>query len=156
MAINIPALVQDVQTFLQDEPMLNLLLNRREFSESMIKLAIKMMVGSFNRTHFQTNFSVVDFPDGLDDIVIYGTVYHLLNMATNLQTRNHLPYNDAGLSVAQFSKSGEYAGIADRFEAMFEKGATQVKYDLNIRAGWGGVPSEYMCLSAGWASIYGH
>jgi hypothetical protein len=150
-----PKLAELVTEFLQDEPQLNVLLNKREFSPSLVKLAIRLMVSSFNRNHFVTAYTSGDFPDGTLEVQIYGTIFHLLQSASLLQVRNHLPYNDAGLSVAQFSKSGELMGLAERFKAQFEESALQIKYDLNIFLGWGGVLSEY-AYYGGFAMLYSH
>lgn len=148
-------LIKDVIEFMQDDPQLNVLLNKREFGPGMHKIAVKMMVAAFNRVNFVSQFTPESFPNGTDDVQIYGMIYHLLNSAALLQVRNHLPYNDAGMSVAQFSKSGEYSGLGDRFKALFEEGALNVKYDINIAMGMGGVLSEYSYFG-GWATVYGH
>ena len=155
MPFKVDQLIQDVTEYMQDEPQLNVLLNKREFSPGMHKIAVKMMVAAFNRVNFVSNYTPLNFPDATEDIQIWGTVYNLLNSAAILQVRNHLAYNDAGLSIAQFSKSGEYSGVADRFEALFEKGALSIKYNINIAMGMGGILSEYSYFG-GWATVYGH
>ena len=155
MAIDVALLTKDVQDFLQDDPQLNVLLGKREFSPAMVRLAIRMMVDDFNQVNFVSGYTEKDFPTSTLNLQVYGTIYHLLNSATTLQLRNHLPYNDSGLSVAQFSKSGEYAAVADRFKALFDEKALQVKYDINVRAGEGNVPSEYS-YGSNWANIAGY
>lgn len=155
MAIDVEQLVADVICFLQDEPQLNVLIRRREFSDPLIRLCIRLMVADVNQIHISTGFTVESFPLGTDSIQVYGTIYHLLMSASLLQVRNHLPYNDAGLSVAQFAKSGEYTGVADRFKAQFEQSALQMKFDYNMFQGYGGVPSEYAWFG-GYGTIFGH
>ena len=155
MAIEVEKLKDHVSCFLQDEPQLNVLIRRKEFSDPLIRLCITLMVADFNQIHISTGFTVKSFPPGTESIQIYGTIYHLLMSASLLQVRNHLPYNDAGLSVAQFAKSGEYTGVADRFKAQFEQSALQVKYDINMFQGYGGVPSEYSWFG-GYGTIFGH
>lgn len=155
MAINVEELRKMVVAFCQDDPTLNVITRKREFSDPLITLSIRLMVSDFNRIHVTSYFSVKDFPGGTESIQLYGTIYHLLNSATLLQVRNHLTYNDSGLSVGQFAKSGEYSGIADRFKGMFEQAALQVKYDYNISQGYGSMPSEYSYFG-GFASFFGH
>ena len=155
MAIQVEELKGMVVAFCQDDPQLNTVIRRREFSDPLIRLSITLMVADFNQIHISSNFTIKSFPPGTESLQLYGTIYHLLNSATLLQVRNHLPYNDSGLSVAQFAKSGEYAGIADRFKALFEQRALQVKYDLNLFQGYGGLPSEYAWFG-GFATIFGH
>lgn len=155
MAIDAENLRKMVIAFCQDDPMLNTVIRRREFTDPLIRLAIILMVSDFNSIHIPTGFTVKSFPTGTESIQLYGTIYHLLNSAVLLQVRNHLPYNDAGLSVAEFAKSGEYSGIADRFKAMFEERALSLKYDYNISQGYGCVSSEYAWFG-GFATIFGH
>jgi hypothetical protein len=69
--------------------------------------------------------------------------------------RNHLPYNDGGLSVGQFAKSGEFSGLADRLRQMFVDDATQLKWSINVLEGFGGVLSPYYYYN-GWAHTWGH
>lgn len=155
MAIDVEALRKMVVEFCQDDPQLNTVIRRREFADTLIRISIVLMVSDFNQIHITTGFSIKSFPDNTESIQLYGTIYHLLNSATLLQVRNHLPYNDAGLSVAQFAKSGEYSGIADRFKAMFEAKALQVKYDYNMSQGYGQLSSEYAWFG-GYATLFGH
>ena len=155
MAIDVESLRGMVTEFCQDDPQLNTIIRRKEFSDPLIRIAIVLMVADFNQIHFSTAFTPKTFPTGTESIQLYGTIYHLLNSATLLQVRNHLPYNDSGLSVAQFAKSGEYSGVADRFKALFEQRALQVKFDINISQGCGGIPSEYSFFG-GFATIFGH
>lgn len=155
MAIDVELLRKMVVEFCQDDPILNTVIRRREFSDPLIRVSVVLMVSSFNVIHVTSGFTIKTFPSGTESIQLYGTIYHLLNSATLLQVRNHLPYNDAGLSVAQFAKSGEYSGIADRFKQMFEQQALQVKYDYNISQGYGEMPSEYAAFG-GYATIFGH
>jgi hypothetical protein len=143
VAIDESRLVEEVSDFLQDYPAFNVLTRKPEFPPTLIKLAIQMMVDSFNRVNYRTRYTKESFPDFTKDIQLYGTIFHLLNSAAALQTRNHLPYNDAGLSVAQFSKSGEYLALANHFKSMFDKEALALKYEMNLEGGWGGVASEY-------------
>ncbi len=143
MPINLTTLTADVAEFMQDDPRLNVLLRKVEFRESLVKLAIRMMIDHFNHINWRSFFTEGDFPDNTLDIQIYGTVYHLFGSAAILQVRNHLPYNDAGLSVAQFSKSGEYSGLGAGFKSHFENMALALKYEINLEMGWGGVASEY-------------
>ena len=155
MAIDQDELIGAVREMLRDDPQLNVLLGRREFSAGVMKVAVRMMVSEFNRINWVSTFAVETFPDNTYDVQIYGTIYHLLNSAACLNVRNHLPYKDSGLSVAQWSKSGEYAGLAERFRAIFTEGATQIKWAMNIEQGFGGVMSEY-AFTAGWSTVYGH
>lgn len=155
MAIKTEDLVGMVVCFMQDDPQLNVLIRRREFSDPLIRVAIKLMISHFNQIHVPTIFNEKDFPLGTEAVQLYGTIFHLLNSATLLQVRNHLPYNDTGLSVGQFAKSGEYSGIADRFKQLFEPMALSVKFDFNMFQGYGGVASQYAWFG-GYATIYGH
>lgn len=155
MSIDVGELVGEVTTFLQDHPALNVLRRKQEFTPGLIKLAIQMMIDHFNQINWRSLFTAEDFPSGTKNIQIYGVVLHLMNSAAGLQTRNHLPYNDAGLSVAEFAKSGEYLGLANQFKAIFEQQSLALKYELNLEMGWGGVPSEYSYYG-GYANFLGN
>ena len=133
----------DVTVYLQDHPRLNVLLRTRQFTPALIRIAAKMMMAAFNKVNWVSGYRLEDLGDELYDVLINGTIFQLFNSETALQVRNHLPYNDAGLSVAEFSKSGEYASLAGGFEARFKEGALQWKYERNIMQGFGGVMSEY-------------
>ena len=62
MAIDVALLTKDVQDFLQDDPQLNVLLGKREFSPAMVRLAIRMMVDDFNQVNFVSGYTEKDFP----------------------------------------------------------------------------------------------
>jgi hypothetical protein len=141
--IELERLVRDVREFIQDDPRLNVLIRKLEFGDALIKLAVRMMVDEFNHINWRSNFEFRTFPPHTTDIQLYGTIFHLMNSGAILQTRNHLPYNDAGLSVAQFAKSGEYTALANQFGHQFKQSALNLKYQMNLEMGWGGVSSEY-------------
>ena len=158
MAFDIETLKEMVTAFCQDDPLLNVIIQsktRREFSDPLVRLAITLMVADFNQINITTGFTPKTFPPNTESVQVYGTIYHLLNSASLLQVRNHLPYNDTGLSIGQFAKSGEYAGLANSFKAQFEARALQVKHDYNMSQGYGCVPSQYAWYG-GYATIYGH
>lgn len=155
MPIDLNTLVEDVGVFMQDDTQFNLLRNGREFSPGQIRVAVRMMVADFNLANYISSFVLADLPDNLYSMAIYGTIYHLMNSAAILQTRNHLPYNDSGLSVGEWAKSGEYQALANQFKGMFDQSAVNYKWSYNMSQGFGGVLTEYSQTS-GWASIYGH
>jgi len=148
-------LVRDVQEFLQDHPQLNVLIRKNEFGPALIKIAVRLMVDSFNRANWRSNFTPATFPDNTFDIQLYGTISHLMSSAAALQTRNHLPYSSGGTSIAQFAKSGEYTALMNQFSQMFKESAMALKYQMNLEQGWGGVPSEYSYYG-GFAFAEGH
>lgn len=155
MAINTQQLMEDIRAFIQDHPELNVLLNKREFSKTQLALAIRMMIAQFNRIHYLTRYTDRSFPeDASIDLQIFGSVSNLLKSNAVMNVRNHLPYNDGGLSVGQFAKSGEYTGVADMFNSAFVEGATQLKWSINVEEGFGGVSSPYRY--DGWAWSWGH
>lgn len=155
MAIDVDGLVEEVTTFLQDDPLVNVLIRRSEFSEDLVKLAVQMMIDAFNQINWRSRFTAGDFPEATKNIQIYGTAGHLFLSAAALQTRNNLPYNDAGTTVAEFGKSGEYSALAQTYIGYFEKYALALKYEMNLAMGWGGTPSEYSYYG-GYANFLGN
>lgn len=155
MAFKVDDLVRDVQEFLQDHPQLNVLIRKNEFGPALIKIAIRMMVDHFNQINWRSTFTAASFPENTFNIQMYGTVFHLMNSASALQTRNHLPYSSGGTSIAQFAKSGEYQALAQKFGDEFRNAALALKYQMNLEQGWGGAPSEYSYYG-GFAFADGH
>lgn len=155
MAFKVDDLIRDIQEFLQDHPQLNVLIRKNEFGPALIKIAIRMMVDDFNQINWRSQFTPRDFPSSTFNIQMYGTVFHLMNSASTLQTRNHLPYSSGGTSIAQFAKSGEYQQLANQFKKEFKDAALALKYQMNLEQGWGGVSSEYS-THGGYAFADGH
>lgn len=142
--MTIDELINEVQVFLQDHPRLNVLIRTRQFTPTLVRIAAKMMLAAFNKLNWVSRYKLEELPEEeLFDSIIYGTLYHLMNAEAALQVRNHLPYNDAGLSVAEFAKSGEYQTLMGSYQTLFREGALSWKYQKNIEQGFGGVSSEY-------------
>ena len=88
-----------------------------------------------------------------------GTVKCILESVGLLQTRNHLPFNDGGLSVAVSDKAPLLQSWIDRLNADWKSSVKEIKIALNIESlldGGAGVASEYFAISGWYTDLYVH
>ena len=133
--------VKDVRDFLRDNVDENFLTDQEDFSNELIAKALRFVVADFNETPVITAFSVTDFP--FANTLLYGVAAWLLDGLAISQTRNHLPYSTAGVTVDDSNKGPEYAALANKFKQEYMSKKREIKNQINLDSGWADVLSEY-------------
>jgi hypothetical protein len=156
MPRDIPATIPEfrniVRLFVRDREPYNTLLDGVESTDDMIDLYIGLALSDFNTTPPMIgDYTMQTFPSGW--LLLYGTIIELLTSAGILQSRNQLDYNDGGHTVQVSNKTGLYQSWIDRFQRMYQQRKRDMKIQMNMRRGWGGVNSEYAFVSYG-AGVY--
>lgn len=142
-----------VRLFLRDFSELNLLIQGEESSDRMVAWATLDMLSDFNGTPPFTRYGLTDLMDlGLHSFMVRGTVISLLQSVGLLQTRNHLPFSDGGLSVAINDKAPMIQSWLQLLQSSYEQMKSKIKISLNIMTimdmASSGVHSDYAMLSA--------
>lgn len=139
-------LVQRLNTFLRDNPILNTLIEGKESSPAQLRMAIEDSLDDWNTTPPPLAYvTYTSHPSRR--LLIRGAVIEILDSAGILQSRNKLSYNDGGISVQISDKGGDYMQWINKFTADYERKKMEVKKTININLGWGEAPSEYALIS---------
>ena len=133
-------LPEEVRAYLSDYPEENLLLDKEEFSDTSITLAMELALSDFNSIPPRSGFGQVNFPS--KGVLLYGTLWHLFLGRAALLARNHLTYSDGGLQVPVEERYELYISMANTFQAMYKDAASKLKISMNMEAGWGSVSSD--------------
>jgi len=132
--------IQDIRTHMRDVEQRNDLLERVEFTDKEIEKALQFAVDRFQMI---PPFVQTSIPRAL---VILGTMAQLLTAEAIAQARNHLNYQDAGISVSTDDKWSAYLQLGEQLRAQFESAAEQVKVSQNAEEAFGGSHSPYWGL----------
>lgn len=136
----------DIRTYAKDQPELNILLEGSSQSgDSLIELAMKMAVSSFNSVPPATDFTIEGFPN--DSILLYGTLHHLANSEAERQLRNNVNYSAQGLNAGLDDKFQQYNSLAQFYKQLFDQQAQQLKIYINNDNAWGELFSPYGYLN---------
>jgi hypothetical protein len=139
--------INQVNTFLQDSPEFNALINRQETSLGLISLCADLAMDDFSHSPpLIGTFSVETTPYLY--LLFIGTLIQILRSQGLLQARNNLNYSDGGLTVATSDKSPVYKAWADSYFQEYESKKRTLKMSLNAASAYGGVSSEYMFIGA--------
>lgn len=138
-----------LRLFLLDTPQTNRLLLKEESNDELLTFAIEMAIDDWNITNPMIPYI---------DIGSFGSLYLLMHGATIqilksqglLQARNQLNYNAGGSSFSRHDKSSMYQSWMINFANEYEVKKRNVKIQLNINRGWGGVNSEYDRIGYFW------
>lgn len=102
-----------------------------------------------------TNYTILNFPD--TGLLVEGAVVFFLISNGILQLRNQLNYNDAGLTISMFDKSGMYMSWVQLLYNMYIQGKTAFKRTETTRkygAGFYGIGSEFGLMAGDWEDLY--
>ena len=132
----------DVRTYIGDRPELNRLLDREEFSQKQIDLAMKLAVAEFNEVPPLSQFEVEGFP--YIHVLLVGTVYHLFFGGGILRSRNRLAYQTNGVNIDDEAHADIELQMANALKGEFHSMTNDIKIQLNVAQGWSNIPSEYM------------
>lgn len=109
---SIEELRTDLREMLSDaEPELNLLLGKKQaYSDTRLDFFLKMAIRDLNAGSPRTNYTLETFPD--PNLIVMGAMIQAFIAEGVLQLRNQIDYNDAGLAINLFGKTGQYQGWA--------------------------------------------
>lgn len=151
--------VAGVRLYLRDHSALNRLIKGQETNDRMIAWCVLDALSEFNGTPPHIGAWTFDamMQRNLQSLLRTGTVIRVLESVGLLQTRNHLPFNDGGLSVAVSDKAPLLQSWIDRLKADWKPVVRETKIGLNIESlldGGAGVASEYFAISGWYSDIY--
>lgn len=145
--------IQAVRLFMRDFSELNVLTRGQESSDRMILWCTLDFLSDFNGTPPLTTYTLEQlFALQLQHFAIRGTVIGLLQSVGILQTRNHLPFSDGGLSVSINDKAPQIQSWLQLLQSAYEQKKRLIKTALNVDQllddGPGGLHSDYFALSS--------
>lgn len=151
--------VAGVRLYLRDHSALNRLIKGQETNDRMIAWCVLDAISDFNGTPPQIGtYTFTGMMQlNLQSLLRKGTVVRILESVGLLQTRNHLPFNDGGLSVAVSDKAPLLQAWIDRLKMEWQSSMKETKIALNIESlldGGAGVASEYFAISGWYSDIY--
>jgi len=134
--------IRQVRAYMKDFPEYNRLLAREESTEEQIRLALDLTVNDFqNSPPVVGTFAIETFPSM--ELLIMGSIVHLLQMEGLLQSRNRSTYNVAGVTFNVSDRTPEYQNWIANLKTMYEQKKTELKRFLNADDCYSGLPSEY-------------
>lgn len=133
--------VEEVREYVGDYSQNNYLIDGEEFSDTFITLCMELAVNEYNEIPPFSRYTLALFPS--KTVLLQGTLWKMYDGKATLLARNTMAYADGGLQVPLEERSELYAGIAAKFGQQFKDGATRLKVNLNMEAGWGDVRSDY-------------
>ena len=133
-------IIQDIRTHMRDYEQRNDLLERVEFTDKEVEKAMQL---AFDQFQMIPPFIASKIPRAL---VIMGTMANLLTSESIAQVRNHLNYQDAGVSVSTDDKWQAYLQLGEQLRARFDTAAEQIKISQNAEGAFGGSHSPYWGL----------
>jgi len=137
-----------VQTYMQDQEILNRLIRKEECSEEDRELAIKMSIGMYNEITPISGLTLSTFYSL--NFLIEGAVIQLLTMKGILHSRNRLNYSSGGLSIQVHDKAAEYQSWIQNLVNTYYTTVQNYKKQRNLEQCYGGVSSEYSNLRWYW------
>lgn len=151
--------VAGVRLYLRDHAALNRLIHGQETNDRMIAWCVLDAMADFSSTPPDLGTYTFDtmMTMNLQSLLRTGTVIRVLESVGLLQTRNHLPFNDGGLSVQVSDKAPLLQSWIDRMRQEWKLSVKEKKIALNIESlldGGGGVASEYFAISGWYSDIY--
>lgn len=130
--------VNELRDFLRDRPELNTLIGTEETSDLLLSRSIDDAIDDWNTTPpLIDNYNIDIFP--YKSLLKIGATIWVLKSVGISQSRNHLTYNDGGLSIEKDEKTPLYQSWLDRLEQIWEKRKAEIKTQKNLNNCWGGV-----------------
>lgn len=130
-----------------DDPSRNILNGKKEvYSDAKLLFFIKRGLSDVNSGSPKTNFTLENFPDADKDLIVSAAMVLVFMAEGILQLRNQIDYNDAGLSVSLFNKTGGYQGWAGFILQQYASSKMQFKRGLwaqSSTAGFIGIASGF-------------
>lgn len=139
-----PPTLQEIRMAIMDSGAAeNVLLDRVEFDDEQILLAIVKPLQYFNETNPPIDFiaSTHNFP--WREHLIIGILAQLHLIAAANYRRNVLMVNTGGLTIADKAKEKEYLTAWKLYDEQWKAFVLSKKCNLNMRAGFGSIGSSY-------------
>lgn len=152
MPMNEKVLTNLVRLFMRDVLHCNVLVQKEETSEEMIRLAIRMSLNDWNTTPPLLNgITIENFP--CIDWLIIASVCRILQSAGIMQYRNDMPFNDNGVTANPWTKGPQYLSLAQMYMGQLEAHKKDFKIAYNYANTFGVVRSaEYRMWD--WTGLY--
>ena len=138
-----------------DDPDKNIL-NKKisQYTDDVIVKLIYASLGDINSGFPITNFKLVYFNDNIDDdLLVQGAMIFALMREGFLQLRNQVDFNDSGLTIGMFNKTGLYQGWAGFLIQEYMVNKKNIKRSIlpmSNNAGFLGISSEFSYSNSGW------
>lgn len=131
-----------------DDPEKNILNKKKEqYSDNRIVKFLELAVKDVNDGYPRTNYSIFKlYQMGEDSLVVDGAIIFALMAEGMLQLRNQVDYNDSGLSIALFNKTGLYQSWAGLLLQQYMQDKAMFKSSIiprSANSGFVGVSSEF-------------
>lgn len=133
--------VTEVSEYIRDESSNNHLLDGKEFTDTVINLAIKLAISEFNSMPPVGSVDIYNFPSKA--ILMSGTLYKMFAGQAALLARNTMSYSDGGLQIPVEERFQLYTTLSEMYRQDFMNSARALKTQANLESGWGGVSSDY-------------
>jgi len=132
--------VDMIRESLSDYPINNYLIDGEEMTDTFLTMCMDYGLDTFNNMSPRTAFTRATMPSS--SILLYATLYHAYALKAALLARNTMQYSDGGLQVPIEERSELYTNIANNFRALFQPAAKELKIEMNMESGWGGISSD--------------
>lgn len=142
-------LVAMIRGYMRDRPELNRLIAGEETNDRLIAWAVIDVIEDWNTTPpFLAPISLSNIPSV--SILRDAITARILESAAMLQMRNHLNFNDGGISVSVSDKAPQYLNFAQYLWNRYEqkKGAFKSSQNIELAMEGSGVPSEYFLINS--------
>jgi hypothetical protein len=112
MAFTHDQYITELRLMLQDEDGSKNILNKKmpQYNDAQLEMLLRRALSDINTDAPATDYSLEEFPQ--EDLILLGATIFACIMEGMLQLRNQVDYNDAGLSISMFNKTGGYQGWA--------------------------------------------
>ena len=139
-------LVTSLRNMLADDDGNKNILNgkQEQYSDTKLQFFLDMAIRDINATSPITNYTIDTCPD--QNLIVFGGMVFCLIAEGILQIRNQLDYNDAGLSISMFNKSGGYQTWASFILQSYLMAKDQFKRSVipsSSGAGFLGIRSQF-------------
>ena len=131
-----------VRLALADHPEANELVDGVNVGDDLYEMSLRMALMDWNGSPpilgdvtFETH--------PREDLLYKKMAVDLLRTEVIGRIRNSVDVSDGGASVNNTAKAQMLMGVAEGFERLYEAKKREYKIAINLRGGYGGLPSEY-------------
>ena len=129
--------IEDLRNFIRDHAELNTLIGKKETDDPGLVRAIQDALDDWNSTPPFSHYTAGNFP--YLTLLKTGAAIQVLKSAGIMMSRNHLTYNDGGMTIEKDEKTPLYQSWLDRFEQEWERKKAGIKLSANLNKCFGGV-----------------
>jgi len=132
-----------------DDPQKNILSGKvLHYSDNTIVALLKSAIADINKGYPRTKYTLFNFQNSIidDGLIIDGAMIFALIREGILQLRNQIDYNDSGLSIAMFNKTGMYQSWVSFLLQQYESDKKEFKSAIiasSENSGFIGIGSEF-------------